>query len=132
MARPAVVAEGADDRARARGRPQPGRRQLGDELVEPLVPVPLPGERVLVELGGPDRVEAAGRRDVEGAAQGVGEDDPVELAPAVVVLVRRAAESVAKGRPRQEIQGVAQTLQDDDVPAILGVGAGHPCPSATG
>src|SRR5664279_4614559 len=61
---------------------------------------------------------ASGGWYVEGSAQRMLEDDPVELAPAVVVEVRRVAVGSRESVAGEQGQPIGDALQDDDVAAI--------------
>src|SRR5262249_57878841 len=51
---------------------------------------------------------------------GVRETDPVQLAPPIVILVRRVVERRCEGIAGEAVEGVAQALQNENVAAILG------------
>src|SRR6266545_215635 len=78
-------------------------------------------DRVVAAVGRESRqswaevAEAGGGRDRERPVERVRERDPVELAPAVVVLARRAAERGGEGRARGEVQRVLDALEEQDV-----------------
>ena len=63
-------------------------------------------------------LRSAARRDAERLAQRMVEDDAVELAPTVIVLVRGAFEGRREGRAGEQVERRIQALQQGQVAGL--------------